>query len=82
MRRVPMSRTHLKPLPIDGGMDDSAGRPMPDDSAKIAEEIGFAALKLAKRAQAAGLLTIGYLLESVALEAGAEAAQLHGPDIA
>lgn len=43
-------------------------------SAAVAADIGIAALELAKRAQAAGLTTLGYLLESVALEAGAEAA--------
>ena len=44
------------------------------DNAKVAEDIGIAALELAERARAAGLTTIGFLLESVALEAGAEAA--------
>ena len=44
------------------------------DNAKVAEDIGIAALELAKRARDAGLTTIGFLLESVALEAGAEAA--------
>jgi hypothetical protein len=82
MRRVPTNRSHLRPLPSDGGADDGAGGSESYDSAKIAEEIGIAALKLAKRAQAAGLPTIGYLLESVALEAGAEATERHGPDFA
>jgi hypothetical protein len=54
----------------DNGVSESAG----SDSAKIAEDIGIAALELAKRARDAGLPTIGYLLESAALEAGAEAA--------
>jgi len=44
------------------------------NSAKIAEDIGIAALKLATRAHDAGLTTIAHLLQSVALEAGAEAA--------
>jgi hypothetical protein len=80
MRRVPTNRSHLRPLPSASGADDSAGRAECDDTAKTAEEIGIAALKLAKRAQAAGLPMIGYLLESVALEAGAKATERHGPD--
>jgi len=46
----------------------------PYDTARIAEEIGIEALGMAKWAHAAGLSTIGYLLENVALAAGAEAA--------
>ncbi|MGH6673040.1 MAG: hypothetical protein ACRECV_13845 [Xanthobacteraceae bacterium] len=51
--------------------------PTPAPNSGTAEDIGFAALALARRAQAAGLNTISYLLECVALEAGAEAAA-HG----
>lgn len=43
------------------------------DRAQIAEEIGMAALDMAQRAQAAGLPTLGFLLETVALEASAQA---------
>jgi hypothetical protein len=46
---------------------------VPNDSTTIAEDIGIAALKLAKEAHAAGLATLAYLLESAALEAGAQA---------
>jgi hypothetical protein len=58
-------------------VDAAAGEAAPADSAKIAEDIGMAALELAERARTAGLTTIGYLLESVALEAGAQAAAGH-----
>jgi hypothetical protein len=51
----------------------------PIDSAQIAEEIGITALDLAKRAYDAGLTTLGFLLESVALEAGSEAAARQWP---
>ena len=61
----------------------SAGKTRTYNSAEIAEDIGIAALGLAKLAREAGLTTIGYLLESVALEAGAEAATRQWPaDIA
>jgi len=43
------------------------------DNGRVAEEIGLAALELAKRASAAGLSRLVFLLESAALEAGAEA---------
>jgi len=39
----------------------------------------MAVLDLAERARAAGLTTIGYLLESVALEAGTQAAAARWP---
>jgi hypothetical protein len=74
-----MSRADIHRLPAAGGPDRSSAKPMPDDGAKLAEEIGIAALELAKRAQDAGLHTIGFLLESVALEAGAEAAARQWP---
>jgi len=54
-------------------------KPAPADSAKIAEHIGVVALKLAKLARAAGLTTLGHLLECVALEAGAEAVARQWP---
>ena len=80
MRRLPLNQNHFTQRSPHNGADGNAGGPLPHDSAKIAIEIGIAALALAKRAQAAGLPTIGYLLESVALEAGAEAAQLQPRD--
>jgi len=43
---------------------------------RIAEEIGIEALGMAKWARAAGLTTLGFLLESAALEAGAHVAAL------
>lgn len=51
----------------------------PTDTAQIAEDIGIIALDLAKRAYDAGLHTLGFLLESVALEAGSEAAARQWP---
>jgi hypothetical protein len=49
------------------------------DNGKVAEDIGIAVLELADRARNAGLSSIGYLLEMVALEAGAEAAARQWP---
>ena len=69
-----MSRSERSLLAVAGAADVAAGDAAPADSAKIAEDIGMAALELAERARTAGLTTIGYLLESVALEAGAQAA--------
>jgi hypothetical protein len=74
-----MSRADFSRLPADGPADESAGQPVPGDSAKVAKDIGMVTLDLAKQARAAGLTTIGYLLESVALEAGAEAATRQWP---
>ena len=51
----------------------------PLDSGKVAEHIGIAVLELADRARDAELSSIGYLLEMVALEAGAEAAARQWP---
>jgi len=73
-----MSRANVSRFPGKGSAA-SAGKPVPVDSAKIAEDIGIAALKLAKRAHAAGLAAIAFLLETVALEAGAEAATRRWP---
>jgi len=56
-----------------------AGRPRHGDSAALAEEIGVAALNLAKRASAAGFTTLCFLLESAALEAGTEAVSRRWP---
>ncbi len=78
-----MSRADVSGPPAEGLADESAGKTRPYNSAKIAEDIGIAALGLAKLAREAGLTTIGYLLETVALEAGAEAATRQWPaDIA
>jgi hypothetical protein len=46
----------------------------PADGGQAAEYIGLRALQLAQRAHAAGFAKLAYLLESAALEAGAEAA--------
>jgi hypothetical protein len=78
-RKDVMSRADFSRLPADGRADESAGQPVPGDSAKVAKDIGMVALDLAKQARAAGLTTIGYLLETVALEAGAEAATRQWP---
>jgi hypothetical protein len=80
---MPMSRAHvIRPL-AEGLADESAGKTRTYNSAEIAEDVGIATRGLAKLAREAGLTTIGYLLESVALEAGAEAAARHWPaDIA
>ena len=78
-----MSRADVSRPPDEGLADESAGKTRIYNSAEIAEDIGIAALGLAKLARDAGLTTIGYLLESVALEAGAEAAMRQWPaDIA
>jgi len=63
----------------DSGRDGTADEAGPIDSAKVAEDIGLAVLELADRARGAGLSSIGYLLEMIALEAGAEAAARQWP---
>jgi hypothetical protein len=74
-----MSRTSSSGFPADRAAERAAGAPAVENTAKIAEDIGIAALVLAQRAHAAGLETLGYLLESIALEAGAEAAATQSP---
>jgi predicted dinucleotide-binding enzyme len=54
-------------------------RPAGHETAALAEQIGLAALDLAKRANSAGLTALGFLLEIAALEAGAEAAARKWP---
>ena len=61
-----------------GTVQSSATGPLPPNAGRIAADIGTAALELAKQANGAGLTTLGYLLESAALEAGAEAASYDG----
>ncbi len=72
-----MSRAHRPRLPANAPR--AAAKPAPIDSAQIAEDIGLAALDLAQQAHAAGLTSIGFLLESVALEAGSVAAAVRWP---
>jgi hypothetical protein len=74
-----MSRANEDRFSADDVLDPSADEQAPQDSAQAAENIGFAALYLAKRARAAGLTMIGDLLETVALEAGAQAAATRRP---
>jgi hypothetical protein len=65
--------------PQTGGHDGANGAAGAIDSGKVAEDIGIAVLELADRARDAGLSSIGYLLEMVALEAGAQAAARQWP---
>lgn len=60
-----------------GWMRENAS--VPPEAARIAQDIGIATLELSRRAHDAGLTVIGYLLESVALEAGAQAAARQWP---
>jgi len=60
-------------------MARSGKKPTANDTGDVAENIGFAALDLARCARAAGLTALGYLLECAALEAGAEAAARKWP---
>jgi hypothetical protein len=74
-----MSRTDQFKPQADGGRSGAGDSAEPIDSSKAAEDIGIAVLELADRARDAGLCSIGYLLEMVALEAGAEAAARQWP---
>ncbi|MFZ0526960.1 MAG: hypothetical protein WA776_14630 [Xanthobacteraceae bacterium] len=74
-----MSRANQFEPHTNGRRDGGAGATGPLDSGKVAEDIGIAALGLADRARDAGLSSIGYLLEMVALEAGAQAATRQWP---
>jgi len=74
-----MSRADLPRRSANARRGRPADEPAPIDRAQIAEDIGMAVLDLAERARAAGLTTIGYLLESVALEAGTQAAAARWP---
>ena len=72
-----MSRTRPNHFPTPIGPADA---PASCDSSQIAEQLGMEALDMAKRARAAGLTTLGFLLESAALEAGTQAAALQWPE--
>lgn len=74
-----MSRARCRQPPVDGLVLRAAAEPASNDSAADAENIGMIALYLAKRANAAGLTKLGFLLETVALEAGAEAVARRWP---
>ncbi|MGB7037424.1 MAG: hypothetical protein WBD71_18095 [Xanthobacteraceae bacterium] len=74
-----MSRHKRNHLPEPAGVKP-ADDPCAFNTARIAEQIGMEALGMAKWARAAGLTTLGYLLESAALEAGAQVAALQWPD--
>ncbi len=74
-----MSRADVSRPAAEDPADQSASKAAPYNSAEIAEDIGIAALGLAKLAREAGLTTIGRLLETVALEAGTEAATRRWP---
>lgn len=63
----------------NAGAGRNGGEPVRIDSGKLAEDIGTTALDLARRAKAAGMTTLGFLLESAALEAGAEAVARRWP---
>jgi len=80
-----MSRGKPGPSPAPAGVEPeprSWTKPADDgvaasfDTARIAEEIAMEALGMAKWARAAGMPTLGFLLESAALEAGAQLAAL------
>jgi len=62
-----------------GGTANHADDACTFDTARVAEELGMEALGMAKWARAAGLTTLGFLLESAALEAGTQAAALRWP---
>jgi len=74
-----MSRKGLARNPTRASPRGRGAAVEPTDCARVAEEIGIAALKLAQRAHAAGLTSIGYFLETVAIQAGAEAATRQWP---
>jgi hypothetical protein len=74
-----MSRSKARDLPPSAG-SERANDPTSFNTARIAEEIGMEALGMAKWARAAGLTTLGFLLESAALEAGAQVAAMQWPE--
>jgi hypothetical protein len=74
-----MSRTRPNHFPGPTGSAAAEG-PASFDTSQIAEQLGMEALDMAKRAHAAGLSTLGFLLESAALEAGAQVAALQCPE--
>jgi len=77
--QMPAEPMRAGPMPAEPRPDAVPGPPVPDETAAAAEQIGLAVLALAKAANCAGLTTLGFLLESAALEAGAEAAAHRGP---
>lgn len=74
-----MSRSQPKHFPGPTGSAVAEG-PASFDTSQIAEQLGMEALDMARRARHAGLATLGFLLESAALEAGAQVAALQWPE--
>ena len=74
-----MSRSDCGERAAGAAADAAPGKSARDDDAKFVEDIGVAALALADRARAGGFSTLGFLLESAALEAGAAAAARRWP---
>lgn len=77
-RRIPSRISRWKPSrllerAVPKPAEPPASDANPCDTVRLAEEIGMEALDMAKRAQEAGLPTLGFLLEAVALEASAQA---------
>ncbi len=75
-----MSRSSRRqhPRPCEPAAEASAAKTI--DPARIAHELAIEALGLAKSARAVGLASVGFLLESAALEAGAQAAAMQWPE--
>ena len=72
-----MSRTSRRQRRAEPGAELCAAEAI--NPARVAEELAIEALGMAKWARAVGLTSLGFLLESAALEAGAQAAALQWP---
>jgi hypothetical protein len=76
---LPAEPIRAEPMGDEARSAPQADRPFQPETAAVAEQIGLTALALAREANGAGLTTLGFLLESAALEAGAEAAARRWP---
>ena len=73
-----MSRSSRRRRPADHAADVATAAAI--NPARIAHELAIEALGMAKWARSAGLTSVGFLLESAALEAGAQAAAMQWPE--
>ena len=72
------SSRRQRPTPREPAVAVSAAEAT--DPARIAHALAIEVLGLAKSARAVGLASVGFLLESAALEAGAQAAAMQWPE--
>jgi hypothetical protein len=79
-KAITMSRSSRRQHPRPRASAAEVSTAAAINPARIAHALAIEALGLAKSARAVGLTSVGFLLESAALEAGAQAAAMQWPE--